>query len=1596
MINTEAVREFQTKERKSRKNLKKCLASALSADLKRLLQEEMEADVRLCVLSSSSHPLLVHRPVLLARAPHLLKGSAHPGSNTLQLNNYDITELKHFIRQVYTAEQRMGVAGGGVPNGLERPTTVITGSHGDSGHRPTDSDGALTVEPASGLGADLLDLYHRGEGSDISIQVGDQTFSCHRAILCARSQYFQAMLCGTWMESSRQCITLQGLGPDEMDILLQFMYGAIIDLPPKASASQVVLAADMLGLEGLKDVVEMVLTRDYCRFFPKPVDGVQKTILECLSLTRTLGLQDLHLRCMRWVTEHYVKSWSERNFALLPCDLQRDCLTAVTGSTTVQNAVNVLWGSEQLLVSLPEVKWAKQTVVLATDLQDQCLSFIITHLHQVMHTQAFHSLRRREEATREPALLKKLCSAIRDGVTVENCCDLFAAVDHLAGEEVRGEQSPLEEGVHRKEEEPFRQEVSALRARLWTFLLQSFYAVRHTRGWESLPSKHKDGLLAAALDKGDSRRLRKKPVFTSSQQLREVRCPSGPAASCESPPVQRANQLVRNTGTVSSTAAVLSATMKSDGLGTPSTAGRVTNATKPGESLPTRVKNSKTKQPGESRSTSTKARPTASSATAKPVLNGAAGHGGAKREGDPNGPKGSPLMGKGLKDQDRRHNPGARPKTSPPGTASTAQARPGKLQKSTAGKGDPLQGADSSTAHPATTTPSSSGSASPDNSSGSPRNSRALPGLKPKTQAKVLTKSPLTKSTQKIDTARTNSPTNKPSVREPSKAKVPAIGRSTAGGAGGARADTKGRSLPTDSAQNHASRPGSSLSARKPASPRKDEEKDGPKPSSDKVVRKAAKPNAADAAKSSKSAKSAPSFTSSKQPSVVLAKPGPKQKCTSESPSEKSSPKSAGSVKNCSVVSSKKPSAKEKEGSRAKVVAEPQQATDATPGEERLPSYVGPRGNASQPAAEPTDQSPQPPGPQGLNGTGDSLSLPLNNCPKQSPQKSTKQPGKLNGTVEVRTVSSQPPTSDHISHGIGLMNGEHTEQANSGKHTPGSGADLQPDTPSLGSTDTPLEESWSGLHHQISPESESGSATTSSDDIKPRSEDYDAGGSQDDVDDCGSNERGGSKGGGTMRCHDFLGRSSSDTSTPEELKMLDGGLRVEVRLKGREVETTSEEEGGRRRPRSWLSRDREEVPVEEEVDMTGKQAPDSQLFSSEESEDSEEEDERSEVEVLSGHPVPPTDASPQFQGIVNLAFEDPADPDPDNEQQPDYQSASNFRRSVLISVDECEEMGSEEGGAQTPPQKLPDDPLTPCEVFDSGPLPARQSSPGTVSPSGGLGIRSFHLKGVKVSPGCASLDTDPSDVPLQERPCHLDLWPAEQYSNGGPPCRNPSTKPSQASVPVEHKRADLHLDLNDPPQTGDSPAHAAIPQSPAGDIEGQCDRLDLDQTTSPTCTHDRRLSKALSPIYELDVGAAFEYLSSSDHNKDRSSRSTVEEQQHSHGDYNEDSCEFAERDWSMLRQLLSDQESSLGVINPVPEDLNLAQYLIKQTLSLSRDCLEGQQVFLPHEKETFKRWAELISPLEDSTTSITVTSFSPEDAASPQGEWTIVELETHH
>ncbi|XP_026119272.1 AP2-interacting clathrin-endocytosis protein isoform X1 [Carassius auratus] len=1580
MSSTETAREFQAKERKCRNQLKKRLANALSRDLNRVLQEEQETDVTLCV--GSAVRLKAHRAVLLARAPHLLQGT-EAATPVIHLQGTEPAALKDFIQKVYT-EDKCLVKENSTLNLHNGHSLVVNGSavDGPDVDSQVSSDPGLEhFEPASGLGADLLALYQRADMSDISIQVADRVFSAHRAILCARSEYFRAMLCGSWMESLCQCITLQGLGPDEMEILLHFMYGAIVDFPPGTNVSQVVLAADMLGLEGLKDVAEMVLTRDYCRFFPKPVDGVQRSILECLAITHSIGLQDLYCSCVRWVAEHFVKCWSDRNFALLPPELQRDCLNTVTKNMTLQSVVSVLCGSEQLIGSLPEVKWAKQVLSLTSELQEQCLQMIVTHLPRVTHTTAFHDLRRREEFTRDPTLLRKVCVAVREGVTVENCCDLFTAVNRLSGDPNELEVI-TEDQANQEDVEPFRRELCSLRTKLWTFLLQSFFAVRHTEGWDALQPRYREQILAAALDKGDCRRLGRKPVLTSSQQ-KPTKCLSGTSSPCDSPthPPVKVSQGPR--ASLARSVAAASGTMKSDALG-PTAHTAPSGKTKASNNTSLRSKNEKSKP------TQTPAK-TKTTSTVKPALNGTGG--GAQQENSTaSGARGSPT-GKSV--MDRKPNPGARPKSSPAGSdLSASQTKGGKVQKNTmSGKDLPQESASN-----AQNTPSNSGSTSPDYSAGSPRkNGHSTPtGIRSKLQAKATTKSPLTKPAQKPDTDKTSSPTNKSTKTKPTPTSrvVPGVPAS--------RSDPKSKNTVSENLAS--SRPGSALSSRKPASPRKEVEKDISKPAATKKTTKAI-PESRSGVKASTS--------SSRQSPSASNKTGPKPKAPETLPT-KSSLKSSGAGK--TPAGSKKPGTVVKDSvsspKRSDSKKDTQQLTsDSTESKTRskelvtssLESSKVPSSLEQHSLVSPSELDKQETVPETRSAAS---------AKGQDMEKSRDLMGKLSSTeVKTQSVSLDMHTctsgQSDIS-GSRLAKGHaiptHVTRPEQGLNSMNSSkdSDLPSDTPcSLGSTETPLEDSWNGLHPQVSPESETGSATTSSDDIKPRSEDYDAGGSQDD--DCCSHERGVSKC-GTMRCPDFLGRSSSDTSTPEELKMYESGagLRVEVRLRGREAETTSEEEVGRQRPRSWIRKD--EVPVEEEpceMDTTLKNlkgVQDHQLFSSEEEEEEEDEeeteDERSEVEVLPRGMAPPIpEPPPQFQGIVNLAFEDPAEQE---NEQPEYQSASNFRRSVLLSVDECEELGCEEGGAQTPTHQSSDS-FAHGDVFDGEP---HNSQTDCCSQQSTSTVRANHisihqenkqepkpavfLTEFQGSPqeDCAYdqsdapvQDKDTSDVPAQERPSHLDLRLVEQYGN-------------LQSKHIDSRKADLRLDLPEPQLTASSPSH-----SPAGDFDG-CDTLDQ------TCTHDRRPSKALSPIYEMDLGEALEQGMDAD----RSNGPQQEEsRQEGKGVETEDVKEevdredskFAEKDWSLLRQLLSDQESNLGVINSVPEDLNLAQYLIKQTLSLSRDCL-NEQDYLYHEKDTFKRWAELISPLEDSTTSITVTSFSPEDAASPQGEWTIVELETHH
>ncbi|NWI37627.1 K1107 protein, partial [Picathartes gymnocephalus] len=246
----------------------------------------------------------------------------------------------------------------------------------------------------------------------------------------------------------------------------------------------------------------------------------------------------------------------------------------------------------------------------------------------------------------------------------------------------------------------------------------------------------------------------------------------------------------------------------------------------------------------------------------------------------------------------------------------------------------------------------------------------------------------------------------------------------------------------------------------------------------------------------------------------------------------------------------------------------------------------------------------------------------------------------------------------------------------------------------------PFVDRWStgAVDPKESPESDTGSATTSSDDIKPRSEDYDAGGSQDDE---GSNERGISKC-STMLCHDFLGRSSSDTSTPEELKIYDSSLRIEVKMKKEgsdifRVNSTSDDEIPRKRPEIWSHQESSRTTTRESKSSTFGNAQFTQEADQVSSSADETEDDRSEAENIAEKFPPSNVPTQQFQGIDNLAFEDATENDTASQE---FSKTKNFKRSVLLSVDECEELGADDKVETHTSCQHSIDSLTPSEVFD--------------------------------------------------------------------------------------------------------------------------------------------------------------------------------------------------------------------------------------------------------------------------------------------------------
>ncbi|XP_050568333.1 BTB/POZ domain-containing protein 8 [Cygnus atratus] len=1488
--------------------------------------------------------------------------------------------------------------------------------------------GDSKLEAASVLGEDLMKLYKKHCCPDINICIEGHNFQAHRAILCARSSYFAAMLSGSWAESSQEHITLQGISHIEMSVILHFIYGAILDFPDEVDVGRMLGIADMYGLDGLKEVAIYILKRDYCNFFQKPIPGKQQPVLECMAIAHSLGVESLYAACMKWVGKHFAKCLSERSFASLPPELQNNCLVMLIKSLNHKNAAFLLTESDRLINSLPQVKWTEAAVAVASRLQEECITYVVANFLHVVQSEAFHTLLQAQAMSSKPDLLELIFNAIEKSINNENSCFLLVAVDTLLDSANVKEMG-------------FTCKIQALRDKLWVFLVQSFYAVRHTESWKLMRPDHQQKIQAAAFDKGDDRRLGKKPVFTSSQLNK---------SGTESVGVRNTSWTEhgkKNCGRDSSTN---QDKMKSDGLGASghasstnrNTANKTSKHedTKGKDSKKTVSKITKDSKPGE-KTASPKAR-----AVIKTKIEN---NGNTKAESMPtkqdiektSSASGQKISGsgKGLKNHEGKIA-GARPKVLT--VTASVQIKTKPLKKNT-GKESPsivtMAGTSSKLMNSSMDIQTASEQAE------EPKEDKSVEEGKKHT---VITKSSLKtsngvtnkkKKTELEANATTSSLTKKSTGKGCNEQNAQAVLKKKGNVSSNFATQQKAQNTPTNSPKNQGPMVESPNSLKSGVSPKHNEEKNVVQylvqtalpeklPSAKK---KSVKQSQAPVTKAAAKTLTPKTQTPSKHGEIMNNK-DPKLKTAGQSvlKSQSSAPKHSRSEspvvqKNMHTSEHRSPGQKLEKNMADAVAVQLHENNECSSAKqsECLKSMM--EGSREDQSCQPDKQKLLDP-PENEEYKSQSKSLPLiieetlsklhvslqnemeareicedqpaiqqnkdrktddntaefhcqaqftsdgySDFSKKTNQKATAS-GELVEHSKATTVCIKQ--SDKLSSDMGLNYGENTLPSFSKRitnkdvtsspqiHMEGFlSADELYDTSALTeyksvtvalddvskcstegvrdkcahhytegidpmempenqeNAEIPFVDHWStgALDPKESPESDTGSATTSSDDIKPRSEDYDAGGSQDDE---GSNERGISKC-STMLCHDFLGRSSSDTSTPEELKIYDSSLRIEVKMKKEgsdlfRVNSTSDDEIPRKKNEIWSHQGSARTNTKETENSAFGNAQFTQEADQVSSSADETEDDRSEAENVA-EKIPPSNVpTQQFQGIDNLAFEDATENDSARQE---FSKTKNFKRSVLLSVDECEELGSDDRGEAHPSHQHSIDFLTPSDVFDS----VSQEHHG----------KTFY-----------------SRYSLEIEDGFLD-------------CKQPKDRDNRLE---KNESCLLPLHGTEIPERGEIP-----------EKENQGDIDDYD-TMAQTCMFEHRPAKTLSPIYEMDVGEAIEQRMDSE---TAVLDVDLEDQQ------------FAEQDWTLLRQLLSEQDSNIGFKNSVPEDLNLAQCLINQTLFLARDGSNPQGT---SQVDTFSRWTELMSPLDDSSASITVASFSSEDCSSPQGEWTILELETHH
>ncbi|XP_015174495.1 PREDICTED: uncharacterized protein LOC107065377 isoform X3 [Polistes dominula] len=267
-------------------------------------------------------------------------------------------------------------------------------SGADGSTEETETSSLAGGKPHNRLGEDLLRMFSEEINTDVTIDVSGERIRAHKCILSSRCQYFAAILSGGWIESAGNVISLQGYSYNAVNFALRHIYSGESNIPDSISIVELATLADMLCLEGLKEVIGYTIKVKYCHSFHKPCQVCAVGVLECMPLAAAYGLDEIYRKSLRWVTRHFVRIWPCKAFATLPRELMEKCYLQHIVHMSTDNVLQTMMDCDKLLATLPNVRWAEPVYRMVSNLLETTLKFLSDNFAAILNNENFQSLGR--------------------------------------------------------------------------------------------------------------------------------------------------------------------------------------------------------------------------------------------------------------------------------------------------------------------------------------------------------------------------------------------------------------------------------------------------------------------------------------------------------------------------------------------------------------------------------------------------------------------------------------------------------------------------------------------------------------------------------------------------------------------------------------------------------------------------------------------------------------------------------------------------------------------------------------------------------------------------------------------------------------------------------------------------------------------------------------------------------------------------------------------------------------------------------------------------------------------------------------------------